>query len=142
MHLADTFIQSDLQCIQAIHIFPVCVPWELNPQPFALLTQCSTTEPQEHIYNAAHLNTKPLHPTGRSARDLLILLLEVKSSLAILFGFHFGMRIKSDVLCCTVIIYKSEAHLHLSSSVHKLFLCICCEFVHLRKLCSLTRFIK
>ncbi len=26
----------------------MCVPWELNPQPFALLTQCSTTEPQEH----------------------------------------------------------------------------------------------
>ncbi len=27
------------------------VPWELNPQPFALLTQCSTTEPQEHPGN-------------------------------------------------------------------------------------------
>ncbi len=26
------------------------VPWELNPQPFALLTQCSTTEPQEHSF--------------------------------------------------------------------------------------------
>ncbi len=26
----------------------MCVPWELNPKPFALLTQCSTTEPQEH----------------------------------------------------------------------------------------------
>ncbi len=26
----------------------MCVPWELNPQPFALLTQCSTTKPQEH----------------------------------------------------------------------------------------------
>ncbi len=26
----------------------MCVLWELNPQPFALLTQCSTTEPQEH----------------------------------------------------------------------------------------------
>ncbi len=25
----------------------MCVPWELNPQPFVLLTQCSTTEPQE-----------------------------------------------------------------------------------------------
>ncbi len=25
-----------------------CVPWELNPQPFVLLTQCFTTEPQEH----------------------------------------------------------------------------------------------
>ncbi len=23
--------------------------WELNPQPFAQLTQCSTTEPQEHV---------------------------------------------------------------------------------------------
>ncbi len=52
MHLADAFIQSDLQCIQVIHFFFIstCVPWELNPQPFALLTQCSTTEPQEHLY--------------------------------------------------------------------------------------------
>ncbi len=47
MHLADAFIQSDLQCIQVIHILSVCVPWELNPQFVALLTQCSTTEPQE-----------------------------------------------------------------------------------------------
>ncbi len=31
-----------------LYIFvSMCVPWELNPQPFALLTQCSTTEPQE-----------------------------------------------------------------------------------------------
>ncbi len=29
----------------------MCVPWESNPQPFALLTQCSTTEPQEQILN-------------------------------------------------------------------------------------------
>ncbi len=29
--------------------FSMCVPWKLIPQPFALLTQCSTTEPQEHI---------------------------------------------------------------------------------------------
>ncbi len=42
------FIQSDLQYIEAIHFFSMCVPWELNPQPFAQLTQCSTTEPQEH----------------------------------------------------------------------------------------------
>ncbi len=26
----------------------MCVPWQLNPQPFALLLQCSTTEPQEY----------------------------------------------------------------------------------------------
>ncbi len=29
-------------------IISMCVSWELNPQPFTLLTQCSTTEPQEH----------------------------------------------------------------------------------------------
>ncbi len=59
MHLADTFIQSDLQFIQTIHCIYIyifffvsmCVPWELNPQPFALLTQCYTTEPQEQPLN-------------------------------------------------------------------------------------------
>ncbi len=44
MHLEDAFIQSD---IQAIYLLSVCVPWELNPQPFALLTQCFTNEPQK-----------------------------------------------------------------------------------------------
>ncbi len=34
MHLGDTFIQSDLQCIQAIHfLVSTCVPCESNPQP-------------------------------------------------------------------------------------------------------------
>ncbi len=50
MHLADAFIQSDLQCIQVIHVF-VSILWESNPQPFVLLTQCSTTEPQEHVFS-------------------------------------------------------------------------------------------
>ncbi len=49
MHLADVFIQSDLQAIQAIHYFlSMSVLWELNLEPSALLTQCFTTEPQEH----------------------------------------------------------------------------------------------
>ncbi len=50
LHLSDAFIQSDLQCIQGIHLsfISMCVPWESNPQPFELLTQCSTTELQEH----------------------------------------------------------------------------------------------
>ncbi len=48
MHLTEAFIQSNLQCIQAIQFFiSMCVLWELNPQPFALLTQWFTTEPQE-----------------------------------------------------------------------------------------------
>ncbi len=45
MHLADVFIQSDLQLHSGYTFSLVCVPWESNPQPFALLTQCSTTEP-------------------------------------------------------------------------------------------------
>ncbi len=50
MHLAVAFIQSELQSIQDIIFFvSMCVPWELNPRPFALLTQCSSTESQEHI---------------------------------------------------------------------------------------------
>ncbi len=54
------FIQSDLQ---AIHCFvSICVPWELNPQPFAPLTQCSTTEPQEHgTYKYALLTNNKLN---------------------------------------------------------------------------------
>ncbi len=32
-----------------LYIFiSTCVPWESNPQPFALLTQCSTTEPHRN----------------------------------------------------------------------------------------------
>ncbi len=34
----------------------MCDPWELNPQPFALLTQCSTTEPQEHFTATTAMN--------------------------------------------------------------------------------------
>ncbi len=34
-----------------IFIVSMCVSWELKPTTFALLTQCSTTEPQEHIMN-------------------------------------------------------------------------------------------
>ncbi len=49
MHLADAFIQSDLQLHSGYtFLISICVPWESNLQPFALLTQCSTTEPQEH----------------------------------------------------------------------------------------------
>ncbi len=56
MHLADAFIQSDLQLHSGYTVFiSMCVPWESNPQPFALLTQCSTTEPQEH-YSTLLLN--------------------------------------------------------------------------------------
>ncbi len=39
----------------------MCVPWELNPRPFALLTQCSTTEPQEATISYTIKNLTTLH---------------------------------------------------------------------------------
>ncbi len=45
MHLADAFIQNDLQLHSGYtFLISICVPWESNPQPFALLTQGSTTK--------------------------------------------------------------------------------------------------
>ncbi len=58
MHLADAFIQSDLQLHSGYtFLISICVPWESNPQPFVLLKQCSTTEPREHLtYKLSSLN--------------------------------------------------------------------------------------
>ncbi len=55
MHLADAFIQSDLQ-LHSGYIFISMCSWESNPQPFALLMQCSTQ---------SHTGT---HDTGKAAR--------------------------------------------------------------------------
>ncbi len=50
MHLADAFIQSDLQYIQVIHFFFVNVcSLGIEPTTFAVLTQCSTTEPRQYV---------------------------------------------------------------------------------------------
>ncbi len=42
MHLGDAFIQSDLQCIQAIHFFSqyMC-SLGIEPTTFVLLTECA-----------------------------------------------------------------------------------------------------
>ncbi len=61
----------------------MCVTWELNPQPFALLTQCSTTEAQEHdsfiIYETSKCTKKNLIKTVIE-RDLITSVNEVTSS--------------------------------------------------------------
>ncbi len=50
MHLADAFIQSDLQLHSGYNFFCqyVC-SLGIEPTTFALLTQCSTTEPHRNI---------------------------------------------------------------------------------------------
>ncbi len=46
MHLADTFIQSDLQLFELYMYCQYMCSLGIEPTTFALLTQCSTTEPQ------------------------------------------------------------------------------------------------
>ncbi len=46
MHLADAFIQRDLQCIHAIHLSTSTCFLGIEPTTFVLLTHRSTTEPQ------------------------------------------------------------------------------------------------
>ncbi len=48
MHLADS--KATYSGYKVLFLISMCVLWDLNPQPFALLTQCSTTEPQEHMH--------------------------------------------------------------------------------------------
>ncbi len=45
----------------------VCVSWEFNPQPFALLTQCSTTEPQEH-FSDGQIRSPAKHQLSQAGR--------------------------------------------------------------------------
>ncbi len=52
--LSDRLSLKTYSAFRLYILLSVCVPWESNPQPFALLTQCSTTEPQEHIYIYLH----------------------------------------------------------------------------------------
>ncbi len=45
------FYPKRLTITFSLYIFiSMCVPWESNPQPFALLTQCSSTEPHIHTH--------------------------------------------------------------------------------------------
>ncbi len=57
MHLADSFIQSDLQCIQVIHLLSVCVfPGNWTHDLCAAKHNALTTEPQEHLSEARTLS--------------------------------------------------------------------------------------
>ncbi len=55
MHLADAFIQSNLQRIQTIHLYcQYMCSLGIEPTTIVLLTQCSTTEPQEYLKLQLH----------------------------------------------------------------------------------------
>ncbi len=68
----------------------MCDSWELNPQPFALLTQCFTTEPQEH--KTQHKQTK--RQTGKYEQNMFffyqtVILLNYANSVKILFRITY-----------------------------------------------------
>ncbi len=95
MHLGDAFIQSDLQLHSGYtFIISICVPWESNPQPFALQMQCSTTEP--------HRNTLPT-PTFLKAQN---------NNLDFFFNVVFKLKYYSTV--CFFISWTSPKMLFLA----------------------------
>ncbi len=71
MHLADAFIQSNLQCIQIIHFLLVCVcSLGIEATTFVLLTQCSTTEPA--LYST-FITTTEVRPLSKAPNPQLFL---------------------------------------------------------------------
>ncbi len=46
----------------------MCVPWELNPQPFAFQMECFTTEPQEHTIQEGG-GAEAMQGEGQKARS-------------------------------------------------------------------------
>ncbi len=80
--------QSHLQCIQAVHFSFISIPWELNPQPFALLTQC---EPQESLSQTISKVKNRFH-TGKASKFTLdIYGREKGSKISLLFLFIIGV---------------------------------------------------
>ncbi len=75
----------------------MCVPWESNPQPFALLTQCSTTEPQEHQNDQTQ---EQFIPSSNPSHEHLTLNVEhtTHNTIYIIYSshihiFHFNLHI-------------------------------------------------
>ncbi len=61
-------------------LISICVPWEPNPQPFALLTQCSTTEPHR---NTVFLLFLSLVSEGHCVNDInMFLLISIVDSIS------------------------------------------------------------
>ncbi len=57
----------------------MCVPWESNPQPFELLTQCSTTEPQEHLNSDPERNKYRLNGGSKPLYEHMIRKLQLSA---------------------------------------------------------------
>ncbi len=95
MHLSDAFIQSDLQCIQVIYFFcQYMCSLGIEPTTFALLTQCSTTEPQEHCIQHVQNVLLQINDTAKNINiyKLFIFNLHHKSKLQKLVFFIDNVR--------------------------------------------------
>ncbi len=79
------FIQSDLQCIQVIHLLSVCVPWESNPQHLRCQRNALPLSHRNRIYNSVLLFAlDQLHNIKASALPL--------TGVVCLYVFSWGIR--------------------------------------------------
>ncbi len=110
----------------------MCVPWELNPQPFALLRQCSTTEPQEQeMQNPLVFLNSPLQPTFLCSIDMpshldFFLLFELERYCLHLFSFDdqitssFKMTYPISARKMCTLFYMPRHRVASSSSIYAL----------------------
>ncbi len=68
MYLADAFIQSDLHAFRLYIFSQYMCSLGTEPTTFALLTQCSTTEPQEHYLDFFLAKSVSNMPTNHKFR--------------------------------------------------------------------------
>ncbi len=95
-------------------IVSMCVPWELNPQPFfALLTQCSTTEPQEHfIYIKQHFI---LRSNSHYYQTITIRCLLIVSKVVVKFRYWLGLGVLNMVLQNMCFIHTNKKLLYINN---------------------------
>ncbi len=118
MRLADAFIQRDLQLHSGYtFLISMCVPWELNPQPFALLTQCSTNEPHRNTQEYIYIYTCPcsgtVHLIGILNYSLLSYISESKLNIQTV-----SIPIRSSWDIPTHSCYKKIDHIHQHPHLH------------------------
>ncbi len=58
LHLADVLSKATYSTFRLYIFWQYACSLGIEPTTFALLTQCSTTEPQEHIKLIKHENTQ------------------------------------------------------------------------------------
>ncbi len=107
--------------------FIMCVSWESNPQPFALQTQCSTTEPQEHNMHKCIVHCKSnqiksnhfyCHITSALVSEILMSVLQTvqKNNRQFTYGQTVQKTALEHLQCSRQCKKNNNSNLHMDST--------------------------